>query len=206
MDLKIVLGGLLHTNCYLLIESDSVIIIDYAPEVNEFIKKRGLKPAKLLITHIHFDHIAGLEDFIEEYPDVEVYISKEGKDNINKRECTLNFEMPYSINSSNFIEAGNDTVIKFGEEEITVLKTPGHSADSVVYYIKSLKSLFCGDVIFFKSVGRTDFPGSSHSVLMDSIEEIFKKYDDETLLYPGHGPKTSVGFEKRHNSFIKSFT
>jgi len=158
-----------------------------------------------MLTHIHFDHFEGLSDFLTIYPDIPVYISKEGKDGINKPVYTLNFQSPYHIDTDSFRAVDNSSIIEWGGVKINVLKTPGHSVDSVVYYVPELKSVFCGDTIFYRSVGRTDFPGSSHEVLMSSIASIFAQYDDGTILYPGHGPVTSIGSEKKHNSFIRSF-
>ncbi len=205
MDLKIVLGGSIHTNCYILYENSSALLIDYAPEVLDFLRDRQLNPTALMLTHIHFDHFEGLSDFLAMYPDIAVYISKEGKNGINNPVYTLNFQGDSHINTDSFIAVDNASIIEWVETKIKVLKTPGHSVDSVVYYVPELKSIFCGDTIFYRSIGRTDFPGSSHELLMDSIATIFAQYDDETILYPGHGPKTTIGSEKKHNSFIRSF-
>jgi len=205
MDLKIVLGGSIHTNCYVLYENSSALLIDYAPEVLDFLRDRHLNPTALLLTHIHFDHFEGLADFLAIYPDIAVYISQEGKCGINNPVYTLNFQGDCHIKTDSFKAVDNSSIIVWGGAKISVLKTPGHSVDSVVYYVPELKSIFCGDTIFYRSVGRTDFPGSSHEVLMTSIITIFAQYDDETILYPGHGPKTTIGSEKKHNSFIRSF-
>ena len=98
------------------------------------------------------------------------------------------------------IEPGNKT--EFAGLECKVLSVPGHTPGSVAYYFKKEKCVFVGDTLFLESIGRTDFPFSSHEQLVTSIRSELFSLPDDTIVYPGHGPETSIGYEKEHNAFL----
>jgi glyoxylase-like metal-dependent hydrolase (beta-lactamase superfamily II) len=99
-----------------------------------------------------------------------------------------------------FIDKGD--IIKLGDFEIQVLYTPGHSPASVSFYIASEKILIAGDVLFQGSIGRTDLPGGDYDTLISSIKTELFPLPDDTKVYPGHGPATTIGWEKKHNPFL----
>ena len=94
---------------------------------------------------------------------------------------------------------------RIGSFEITVLNTPGHTPGSVSYYIREAGCFFTGDALFYRSVGRTDFPMGDHQKLLASIRENLFTLPPETIVYPGHGPQSSIGDERQHNPFVGDF-
>lgn len=160
----------------------------------------------ILLTHGHFDHIAGIKSKNSFSPDVlneipKVYMHKADLDWVNE----VNTFMPMMgmpemdiPQIDVFIEDGD--VIKLGNIEIKVIHTPGHTQGSVCYYADGV--LFSGDTIFREAVGRCDLQGGSFEQIVDSIENKLYKLPDDTIIYPGHGKQTSIGWEKEHNLFL----
>ena len=97
---------------------------------------------------------------------------------------------------------GNHEVIRFGNHELQVIKTPGHTQGGVVFYCEAEKVVFSGDTLFRMSVGRTDFEGGSYTQLMNSLRNVLGKMPAETTVYCGHGPKTTIGEEMRYNPYL----
>lgn len=197
MKIKTICGGSIGTNSYIV----DGLIFDYIPETLSYIKQNNICPKALFITHIHFDHIEGLGDFLKEFPDVPVYASAEAKKNINNPEYTLMFGD--NIDIQRITTVADRTQLEFGEHKITAVKTPGHSVDSVSWFAENLHSVFCGDLVFYHSIGRTDFTGGDLAELGRSVEKLFALVlDDDIVLYPGHGASTTVGEEKRFNPYL----
>ncbi|MCG8572954.1 MAG: MBL fold metallo-hydrolase [Spirochaetes bacterium] len=211
MRLHTILGGSLGTNCYVVEKDNHVILFDFVPEVEKHIIKHNWIVDKIFLTHIHFDHFEGLFLFQDKY-DFQLVLSEKSHQNINKKEYNL-LNM-FGDQISNYIGAIDlDKVVMVNDQDqvdwqntmVTVYETPGHSPDSVVYTIADSKYLFSGDTIFQLSVGRADFPGSSHEQMIDSIKRLFQLLGDINYkIYPGHGPSTTLDFEKKNNPFILS--
>ena len=166
--LKLVVGSL-ETNCYILYENGKCLIIDPGDEENNIIKKIDkleLKPVGILLTHNHFDH-AMYADSLSNLYKVPVFDHKNLFEGIKKIE-SFEFETIY---------------------------TPGHSETSITFYFKDYGLMFVGDFIFRENIGRVDLPGGSFQDMIESLKKI-KKYDDDIVLYPGHGEKTTLGHEK----------
>ena len=197
MNIKTICGGSIGTNSYIV----DGLIFDYTPETLSYIKQNNIQPKALFITHIHFDHIEGLQDFINVFPEVPVYASMEAKKNINNPGFTLMFTD--NIDTQCITNVSDRTQLDIGGHKITAVKTPGHSVDSVSWFIEDLQCVFCGDLVFYHSIGRTDFLGGDLAQLSQSVESLFSLVaDDETVLYPGHGASTTVGEEKRFNPYL----
>ncbi len=194
--------GSLSNNCYLIFNSQSKkgFIVDCpAPKekVDLFIKEKELEISFIALTHGHFDHIKGLSD--SPFP---FYIQQEDAPFLMNAELngSLFFSEPAEIVKKPVIYAKNQSLF-FEEHAIEVISTPGHTPGSVSLKIDNW--LFSGDAIFLNSVGRTDIPLASHEVLTKSIKEKIYVLPDETIIYPGHGPSTTVGWEKINNPFVK---
>ncbi len=201
---KIVVGPL-ETNCYLLSDSDykKAVVIDPGFEGEKIavkLKSKNLKLDKILITHGHYDHIGGVNT-LREITGAKVFINE------NDAICLVDFRQ----NFSQFMEKnytcdpaeGNlvqGDIIKTGNIILTVLSTPGHSKGSVSFAGNGF--IIVGDTLFQGSIGRTDLPGGSHEVLLESIQNKIFSLSDDTIVYPGHGPSTTVGQERRENPFI----
>lgn len=168
--------GKLQTNCYILYEDDKCLIVDPGDEENNIIKridKLKVMPIGILLTHNHFDHTMCAESLSALYK-APIYDYK------------------------NLFEGTK----KIGPFSFEVIYTPGHSNSCLTYYFKDYDMMLVGDFLFKNNIGRVDLPGGNYQDMISSIEKI-KKYDDMITLYPGHGDKTTLGYEKKHNHYFK---
>jgi len=172
-------------------------------ELRRFITSEGLKPVKLINTHCHIDHVLG-NKFVSELWDLELYMHiedlplLENAGNIGKMYGLENYEgSPYP---KQFL-AQDDTLI-FGESSFKILFTPGHAPGHICLYSKENNLVIAGDVLFQGSIGRTDLPGGDYDTLIGSIKTKLLPLDENTIVYCGHGPSTSIGKEKMSNPFL----
>lgn len=150
---------------------------------------------------MHFDHLYGVAALAAE-THATVYTPEKDKviaSTVLGQGGSSGFPAVLKFDSVS-IEPGNKT--EFAGLECKVLSVPGHTPGSVAYYFKKEKSVFAGDTLFLESIGRTDFPFSSHEQLVTSIRSELFSLPDDTIVYPGHGPETSIGYEKEHNAFL----
>ena len=201
-------GGSIMTNSYIIEENNNILLIDFVPEVEEIIKKNNYKVDKIFLTHVHFDHLEGLSKFQKNHF-IDIFVSKEGLECLQYPENDFIMIFPEEVisnyknlNLNNFNVLANNKIIIWNNHEIKVLKSPGHSADGLMFIIDEIKSVFTGDTIFYGSVGRTDLPGGNFETMIDSINRLFESVDDDYKIYPGHGPATTVLFEKNNNPFL----
>ncbi len=203
--IKQFIAGQLENNMYLVFDEDTkkAVLIDATallPEIIDTVKQLGADVQYILLTHGHFDHIVGLNN-LKKGLNAEAVICKDDlviSDNIN--EFTRVFNWPDSVPPvyEKFIKDGD--VIPVGNMQIKVIHTPGHTEGGVCYLVED--NLFSGDTLFMGSVGRTDLFGGDFSKLSDSIKNKLFKLDDNTKVYPGHGPMTTIGYEKKHNEIL----
>lgn len=193
----------LDNNNYLIIDevSKEAILIDcsyYDEDFTPELKKYGASLKYILLTHGHFDHICGLNDIPK---GVEVYAHEGDADWINQVNLYLPMMGLPAMDVPKIDRYLNDgEVLKLGDIDIKVIHTPGHTQGGVCYYIDG--NLFSGDTIFKESVGRCDLPGGDFNQIVDSIETQIFTLPEETIIYPGHGRNTTVGWEKVHNQFM----
>lgn len=170
----------------------------------DFIESHHLKPVRLLLTHGHLDHIAGNDAVFNKYkllPEVHA----EDLFLIQTHEITANmYGIPCNPSPlpKNFIK--DKDVVKFGNSELLCIHTPGHSPGSISYYNSKDNFLIAGDVLFYESIGRTDLPKGDFDTLKNSIQKKLYTLPDATIVYPGHGPATSIGYEKENNMFVRA--
>jgi hydroxyacylglutathione hydrolase len=208
-NIRRVIGGSIGTNCYLIEEDGSAVLVDYVPQVRKILDAGGLKVEKVLLTHIHFDHIEMLSAF-QKNNVFDLYLSEDGLRSINDPEKNLlTYAAPMiDTDSMDRIDLGNAKSVSQGDvivwknHPFDVLSSPGHSPDSLMYMLADNKCVFSGDTLFYMSVGRTDFPGSSHEKLIGSIRNLFDAAGDDFTVYPGHGDRTTIGNEKKNNPFL----
>lgn len=197
-------------NSYVLYdETKECIIIDPGcytdnerKQLKSFIAKEGLKPVRLINTHCHLDHICGNAFIAKEYGlKLEAH---EGEKVVLDASVDhgkmYGFVFEPSPAIENYLKEGEK--ITFGNSELDILYTPGHSPASISFYSAKDNFVIAGDVLFFMGIGRTDLPGGSHQTLLDSIRRELFTLPDETAVYNGHGQKTSIGFEKANNPFL----
>ena len=198
-------------NTYLVYdETGECIVIDpgcnNAREEQYLVKvidEKGLKPVRLINTHCHLDHVFG-NDFVVRHYGIPLEIP-EGELPVLKAvpEIAKFYGLPPGTPSpepDRFIEEGEN--ITFGNTSLEVILTPGHSPAGICLYSKKDGFLIAGDVLFYASIGRTDLPGGDYNTLISNIKNKLLPLGDNVKVYPGHGPDTTIGFERRNNPFL----
>ena len=186
MNIKKMVVGLYQENCYFLTINNDLIIIDPGDEfnkLNNIIKNNNYNLKAILITHAHFDHIGALKDLIDNYK-VPIYYNNVNNEIDYKKLINVE-EKEYVINNFNF----------------KVIKTPGHRNDLVTYYFYNDNVMFVGDFIFKDSIGRVDLEYANPKEMKESIKKK-KEYNDNIVIYPGHGETTTLGYEKENNFYF----
>ncbi len=193
-------------------ETKECVVIDpgcYAPEEEKelvkLIEALNLKPVKLLNTHCHIDHVFG-NKFVAEKYDLTL---ETHKGEIPVLEALPQYSQLFGVESAPSPSPGvlldEGDVVRFGNTELEVLFTPGHSPASISFYNRRDGFIIAGDVLFKGSIGRTDLPGGDLNVLMASITEKLYTLDDKVIVYNGHGPETTIGEEKATNPFVRAY-
>ena len=173
MEIEKVVVGELQENCYIVSKDNSCLVIDPGDEFEKIKDKiSNRKVEGVLLTHHHFDHVGALKEILEFYQ-TELY------------DFNVLQEKEYEI----------------GPFRFEVIYNPGHSIDSISFYFKEKQVMFVGDFVFLENIGRCDLEGGSFAQMQDSIEKL-KHFPTDVTLYPGHGLKTTLEYEKRNNSFF----
>jgi len=198
-------------NTYLLIDQEgNCVIIDPGMHslqeqsyFKDFIVNNNLKPTLLLNTHCHIDHVLG-NHFIHEnwglipnFHEFEVPVLV----SVENYAPQMGFRYETSPIPETFLQ--DKEIIEFGGHKIEAIFAPGHSPGHLCYYIADQKILIGGDVLFQNSIGRTDLPGGDHQTLLNSIQKRIYRLPENVEVYPGHGPTTTIGFEKKTNPFVR---
>lgn len=202
---RFVLGSL-GTNCYLLIneETKEIVVVDPAicpAYVISHVKSNGFQPKAILLTHGHFDHVMGIDDWVKEF-DIPVYLHEEEKDVLAKANLNLSYQFGKDYTYDDVQCLKSDEVIEIAGFSFRVIHTPGHTKGGCCYYVESEEVLISGDTLFAQSVGRSDFPTGNMRTLVNSIKEKLFCLPDTVMVYPGHNDLTCIGDEKAYNPFI----
>ncbi len=174
MDIDCIKLGFLRCNCYLVGVNNKYLLIDPGDDYNKL--KEFIKNKEIigiLITHNHFDHVSSVDNLVKDYNIKDVYSVKKLKEG----------------------------KISIGDFNIEVIYTFGHTMDSVTYYFYDYNVMFTGDFLFKNTIGRCDLIESDYEEMLKSIDKI-KKYGDNIVVYPGHGYKTTLGYEKINNIYL----
>ena len=212
MELKTFIVNPIQVNCYLIWdETKEGVIIDcgacFAHErehIKEFIGSNGITLKYHLNTHLHFDHIFGNGFMYKEYglktcahPADEEWLVE-----APQRTRMFGLEFPGTpAPIGTYLEEGDKLML--GYYSLQCIHVPGHSPGSIVFYSPEGRCLFAGDVLFQGSIGRSDLPGGDIRTLIDGIREKLLTLPDATLVYPGHGDATTIGYEKQYNFYLK---
>jgi len=200
----------IQENTYVLYNaSGDCIVIDpgcYFPEekdeLNAFITQSGLKPVMLLNTHCHLDHVFG-NKFVAETYGMTLQLHEKEKVMLDLAPASgLMYEMPFDNYVGEFIYLKEGDRIMLGEDELRVIEAPGHSPGHICFYCAKQNFIISGDVLFNRSIGRTDLPGGDYQTLIDNIRNKLFVLPDETVVHSGHGPDTTIGEEKSENPFL----
>jgi len=173
-------------------------------ELKDFIDELSLQPKYLLNTHCHLDHVFG-EKFVAETYHLTPYLHANEKEMLDLAPLAgLRWNLPFDgyKGDLNYITEGD--VIRLGNDELKVIYAPGHSPGHVCFYCEAQQFLVGGDVLFRQSIGRTDLPGGDFNTLISNIHQKLFVLPDSVIVYPGHGPETTIGIEKRTNPFLVS--
>lgn len=197
-------------NTYLLFDHTHECVIvdpgmytgDEQNEVLKFIAENKLKPVLLLNTHCHIDHVLGNKFIYDTYGLLPQF--HEGELPLLSAVVSYAPQMGihYEVSPLPEVYLNEGDKITFGESELETLLVPGHSPAHLNFYSRADNFLIGGDVLFYQSIGRADLPGGSHAQLIQSIEDKLFTLPQDCKVYPGHGPATTIGFEKHHNPFL----
>lgn len=175
-------------------------------EITDFISANGLKPVLVVNTHAHIDHIIG-NKFIADKYQLKLAAHKESVEFLkHAKEYGMTFGIKLDEVKPIDVFLDEQTPLRFGNSSLEVLYTPGHADGSLCFYARQDGFIITGDVLFYQSIGRTDLPTGDFEVLKESIWSKLFTLPDETVVYPGHGPETTIGYEKMHNPFVATGT
>lgn len=199
--------GMVGTNCFLAVNSETkdVLIIDpgdNAPVLKQYIEQEQLHAAAVLLTHGHFDHCMAAQELADHYG-ISIYAHEDEKETMENPayNCGGMIGKELVFHADKYFHGEKDHISIAGFD-IDVLHTPGHTEGGVCFYVESEGILFSGDTLFCESVGRTDFPKGSMSKLIRSIEEKLLVLPNDTKVLPGHGEWTTIGKERQYNPFL----
>lgn len=206
MIVKSMVVGMIAANCYILgcPESKEGIVIDpgaSAGKIKEEIDKQKLKITAIVNTHGHYDHI-GANSGLKEATGAPIILCEKDLGIYKKPGAALSIILKNQPLPDKYISHGDN--ISFGSYTLKVLETPGHTPGGIsLAWEGSSPAVFTGDTLFNYSIGRTDLAGGSYEEIIKSIKEQIMVFPDETVVYPGHGPASTVGHERNLNPFLK---
>jgi hydroxyacylglutathione hydrolase len=202
--------GEFETNCYVLrstAQAKECLIIDpgfSAEPLVAFLREESLQPSKIILTHGHCDHIAGVKLLEEEFGKIPIGIGRDNAKMLGSttKNLSLMVGKPFKIGPADELLGAGDT-IELEQIRLEVLATPGHTPGCISLYCRDEGMVFSGDTLFAGSIGRTDFPGGSMPTLLDSIRKQLLVLPEQTKVYSGHGLQTTIGTEKQTNPFVR---
>jgi hydroxyacylglutathione hydrolase len=201
--------GLVETNTYLIADPDTAeaVVIDPAEEgarIAEEAGRRGWRIGSIWLTHAHFDHLAGAGQLADRLnPPPPVALHPDDYTLWRMQGGAALFGMRIDPGPEPTIDLGHGQILHLGQNQFEVRHAPGHTRGHVMFSCPGEAVLFCGDVIFQGSIGRTDLPGGNYQTLIESIHAQVLSLPDETRLLSGHGPESSVGAERKTNPFLQ---
>lgn len=204
MQIKTIPLGNIGANCYTVSSDNAAIVIDpgeFSQEVCTFLEENKEKQRLILLTHCHFDHIGGAKK-LREITGTKIAIGEKEFDATLSSSKTLSDYFGIFVDRFKAdIPLKNGEVLNVGDLEIRCIETPGHTVGGMCYLFEN--SLFSGDTLFRLSIGRTDFPDGSFKEISRSIKMLYEVLPDDTVVFPGHGEDTLIGYEKNYNPYVR---
>ena len=208
MIIKKLAVGFLETNCYIVgcERTQKAFIVDPGAEssrIIEEVREEHLNPEYIINTHGHGDHIGANNNIKQKFGDLKIAIHINDKDMLidASKNLSADFAMNYVSPSADIVLNGGE-IIEVGDLQLEILFTPGHTPGGISIFIRKEKAVFTGDALFAGSVGRTDLPSSSGADLIRAIKEKLMVLDSDVVIYPGHGPDSTIGYERENNPFL----
>ncbi len=196
-------GGIAATNSHLLECPTGILLIDAAEGVTHWLRKLNRRPQALFLTHQHFDHVLDAAAVSAEFG-CPIYAWAPYSQDLTL-EALLNRHTGAGLSVPRYQVThvlGDSASVHLAGMDWSLLHIPGHSPDSICIYDPAQKLVFGGDVLFAGGIGRSDFPGGSHQMLVSGIKSKLLPLPDDTEVYPGHGPSTTVGDERADNPYL----
>lgn len=204
MHIETYTGGFTETNGYLVTAPDGTRILFDAPQgVAAWLDRRGVRPAHLLLTHQHFDHV--LDAAAVQALGATLHAWSARSTALTLEEAARDWGLPITVPpfTTDVLLEGTDRLALHGLE-FQLAHVPGHSPDSVTFHHPPSATVICGDTVFAGSIGRTDLPGGDHQTLLSAIRHHLLSLPPNTRLLPGHGPPTTVAAEQQANPFLRT--
>lgn len=200
MNLKTIVVGPMAVNCYILEDKNEAIIIDPGydyQKIKKILDKNSITPKFIVHTHGHIDHIGADSEF-----NLPIYIHRLDKDCLTDtgKNLAAFLGIVFKLKKEQIVALEDKEIIKLNGINLEVIHTPGHTPGSISLKIGNI--ILTGDTLFASGIGRTDFPGASQAQLMKSIKTRLLIYPDSTKIFPGHGPESTIGQEKKNNPFL----
>lgn len=201
MTLEKFAGGSVQTNGYLITTDDTCIAIDAPSGFATFIAQQGKKVTHLLLTHQHFDHV---EDACEiQNTGAQILAHSGFSRDLIRDDFAQAAGLPVNVPDFTVDHILTEGTLEISDLKIEVSHVPGHSPDSITFSFPDAGILIAGDTLFAGGIGRTDLPGGSHETLLRRIKEALFTLPAKTQVFPGHGPSTTIGFEKDNNPYLQ---
>lgn len=210
MVIDTIILGDFQTNCFCVRQDEEAtdcLIIDPGMEAEVLVQKlnkKGYTPVEILLTHGHADHIGGVETLRQHWPELRVAIHKADADMLTNPAENLSLMAGVMVQArpAEILLNSEDSYYEAAGLRFKVLHTPGHTPGGICLYASDEQILFAGDTLFAGSVGRSDFPGGNHRTLIEMIRQKLLILPEQTTVYTGHGPATTIGDEKESNPFL----
>ncbi|HZY93928.1 MAG TPA: MBL fold metallo-hydrolase [Candidatus Bathyarchaeia archaeon] len=207
MKIHTLVVGRLQTNCYILQSGQEAMVIDPGDEpdrIIRFLATLNVRIKQIVATHAHFDHVLGV-DGVRKAANTSFSIHKDDLGILQSMQERVKLFMGLKVGPPPSVDGfvKENDVLTVGDDSLKVIHTPGHSPGSISLYGKD--NVLTGDALFNQSIGRTDTPGGDTETLLRSIKDKLFRLPDNTIVYPGHGPETTIGDEKLANPFVGQY-
>lgn len=206
MKLNTLVVGPLEENCYIVYDENSkkALIVDPGAEaahIIAMIEKESLQPQLIVNTHGHWDHVGAVAELKEKYG-IPFYLHADDEEWLREPLCRLLGQgAAPTVTVDHTIDDG--TVLMLDDEPLRVIHTPGHTKGGCVLWLEKADVAFTGDTLFKGTIGRTDFPGGSYEDILMSVQQKLTALPDQCVVYPGHGPKSTMAWERAHNPYMR---
>lgn len=193
-------GGMVQTNAYLLETPDGNVLIDAPDGVAEWLEEKGVRVDALLLTHQHYDHVEGVADL--QAKGVKVFAWDDYSTDLTLESHARNWGMPIRVKPYRVDRRIPEGPLRVAGMDFDVRYVPGHATDGVVFHLPAECMLFSGDTLFAGSIGRPDLPGGNEGMLLAGIHDKLLVLPDETQVFCGHGPATTIHYERMNNPYL----